>query len=251
MASLSFFVRRNLDTIVFGSVGFSALLMLVGHWMIMASGAVFNPVTGEHYSAVTRWVSDFACKYPEGFLIKGAMIFFCVALAGFFWLVNDSFAHGRRAGQMRIWWTALAAIMISGLLLVIFYDMSAAQYVYREPSWLGRLFWQKPKWIELPRGQVEWARRGRHLLGFELFVGGFFVSALSLAIAKRRHALREPFAITASLIILAAGCSMWLFLTGTAVPGVPQRLLLVLIFIWLIRNYSALRNSHSARKDLL
>ena len=218
--------------------------MFVGHWSVMASGAVFNPQSGERYNLVTRWVSDFAAKWPEGLWVKAAIVFFCLALVGFFWLVIEKFARGRRTSM--VWWSILAIGMIGGLLLVILFDMSAPQYALKKPSFLGRIFFQRDQWIQLPDGQIVWVKRWYHQLGFRLFVASYFVTAISLAFAQWRETQRHKVWGTSSLLLMAAVSSFWLVADPVYHAGISQRVLLILIFVWLIRSLLTFRDARSS-----
>ena len=226
----------------------SFALMFVGHWSVMASGAVFNPQSGERYNLVTRWVSDFAAKWPEGLWVKAAIVFFCLALIGFFWLVIEKFASGRRTSM--VWWSILAIGMIGGLLLVILFDMSAPQYALKKPSFLGRIFFQRNQWIQLPDGQIVWVKRWYHQLGFRLFVSSYFVAAFSLAAVQWRSTRRGELRKTVFLLLLIAASSVWLFTDQIKHAGISQRALLILIFVWLIRNLRTLNHQSHPEQSI-
>ncbi len=230
----------------------SAILMIVGHWYIITSGAVFDPRTKEHYNVYTRWVSDFAAKSPEGLWIKCSIAIFCVALADFIGLVIRRFSDSRFAGVLKFWWLLLATAMIGGLVLVVLFDMSPAQYRVNEPNILTRLMGGKGVWEPIPRPVTDWIMQGHHRLGFQLFVGGFFLSAISLAWSEWRLGLRNAIPTTAYLLLLSSVFAWWLFLTQTSVAGIPQRALLVLMFVWLLRNLSvitATTNNYGGRRS--
>jgi hypothetical protein len=210
--------------------------MVVGHCIIIDSGAVFDLRAGERYNVSTRWVSDFAAKWPEGLWIKGAIVFFCLALVGFFHAVIGQFSSRRFAGLLKFWWLLLATAMIGGLALVVLFDMSPAQYQFEGPNWFSRLLGNTGGYTEVQRSAADWSMRWHHQLGFRLFVGGFFVSSVSLAWSEIRAGISAAIPATAYLLLLAFILSGWLFYTQTTIAGIPQRALLLLIFIWLLRS---------------
>ena len=75
-----------------------------------------------------------------GYWIKASIVFFCLALAGFFSSVQECLSRTESRRRRTVWWSLLAAGMIGGLLLVILFDMSPAKYELEQPSLLGRLF---------------------------------------------------------------------------------------------------------------
>lgn len=218
----------------------SAFLMVVGHCIIIRSGAVFDPRSGEHFNVYTRWVSDFAAKWPEGLWIKGSIAFFCLALADFFRAVIGHFSGRPFAGILKFWWLLLATAMIGGLALVVLFDMSPAQFQFHGPNLLSRLLGGSGHFEEIPPSATDWVMRGHHKLGFQLFVAGFFLSAISFACSEFRSAFRDAIPTTAYLLLLAFVFAGWLFLTQSSIAGIPQRALLLLIFIWLLRCLSAI-----------
>lgn len=227
----------------------SAFLMVVGHCAVIGSRAVFDPRSGEHFNVFTRWVSDFAAKWPEGLWIKGSIAFFCFALAGFFRAVIGHFSGRPFAGAMKFWWLSLATAMIGGLVLVVLFDMSPAQLRFHGPNWLSRLFGDTGHYEEIPRSDTDLIMRGHHQLGFQLFVAGFFLSAISLAWSEFRSGVRDALPTTSYLLLLAFVFAGWLFLTQSSIAGVPQRALLILIFYWLLRSLSAITTTPTHARE--
>lgn len=161
---------------------------------------------------------------------------FCVALIDFIRLVILRFSDNRYAGLWKFWWLLLATALIGGLLLVVLFDMSPIQYRYHRPSWLAEIFGDPGRYEKVQRSSTDWVMQGHHRIGFQLFVSGFFLSAISLAWAEFRWGLRFALPTTAYLLLLSAAFSIWLFFTQTSVAGIPQRALLLLIFIWVFRS---------------
>lgn len=137
----------------------SAILMIVGHWAVMHSGAVFDPKSGEYYNLSTRWVSDFAAKWPEGLWIKGSIVLFCVALGEFIRLVILRFSDNRYAGLWKFWWLLLATALIGELLLVIWFDMIPTHYIYHPPGLLDRVLGHPGTLDPVTKTIIEWAKQ--------------------------------------------------------------------------------------------
>ena len=217
----------------------SALLMIVGHCFVIASGVIFgNPASGQHYNVFTNWVSDFAAKWPEGLWIKFSIALFCLALADFVRVVIKHFSGHSFARLLKFWWLLLATAMIGGLILVVLFDMSPSQYQWHDPSWLAGIFGAKGGYEPVSRTTIEWLMRGHHQFGFSLFVTGFFLSAISLAWSELRSGLRDAIPATIWLLMLASVSVGWLFFYAISFPGIPQRLLIAVMFVWLWRNLS-------------
>jgi hypothetical protein len=214
------------------------IFMLAGHAAVMMSGAVFDPRSGEWYHPARRWVSDFAAKWPEGVLIKISIAFFCAALADFFcgiirWRCSPGFS------LQKCWWLLVGAAMVMGLLLVAVFDMSPAQYEYHRPNWLFRIFGKDGRFVELSRSRAEWIMRAQHQFGFRLFVAGFFAAAFTLAFIEYHRGVTRRLVWMAALLLLASGFAAWLIASRTVWPGIPQRALLVIMFVWLLRECRA------------
>lgn len=216
----------------------SLLFMLAGHFAVMASGAVFDLRTGDGYHPARRWVSDFAAQWPWGLLIKLSIALFCLALADFFCTTAV-----RRSSLTKLFCLLCAAAMIGGLILVAVFDMSPAQYRGHRLNLLFQLFGQDPRFVELPRSAAEWSLRAHHQTGFRLFVAGFFASVLALAWMEWRRARdKNQLLITAALLVAALVFTVWLLATRTVLPGIPQRALLLLMFLWLLRETAPRKN---------
>lgn len=214
----------------------SAVLMIAGHWVVMRSGAIFDPRNNESYNVTTRWVSDFAARWPEGLWIKASIVFFVAALIGFFRLQLSNLPERASAGFTRFWILLLAALMIGGLGMVAFFDMLPPQLAEHKSSWWSRRF--AGDYDHLRERQLspsEWSAIWHHRLGFQLFLAGYYLTALWLAIREFRSK-SATFPTTAFNLFLAAILTYWLFHVKETVAGVPQRGLLILIFYWIIRS---------------
>jgi hypothetical protein len=212
--------------------------MITGHCLVIASGAVFDPRSGERFNVFTRWVSDFAAKFPEGLLIKLSIALFCLALADFFRSVIR-FSTFRPFGHiLKFWWLLLATSMIGGLALVALFDATPPQF--RETSLFEHYLLRRGTHVEVPRTSLDWVIIGHHQLGFQLFVTGFFVSAISLAWLEWRSGIRDSVPTTAYLLLLALVFAVWLFKMQSSIAGIPQRALLLLVFVWILRNYATI-----------
>jgi len=235
------FHRDKLSILILCGLIISAAFMIVGHYLIMKSGAVFNPVNGERYNPSTRWVSDFAAKKPEGIWIKMSILIFCVALTGFYRRIIEVFSRARFGGLMKFVWLLLAAAMIGGLCLVVLFDTSAPQFIYKDPPWLRELFGAKGEYVIVSPGNIEWVERWYHQLGFWMFLCSFYLSAVMLAAAEWVRGIKSAIPTTVFFIALAAMLQIWLFRELNTIAGVPQRLLLVIIFVWVGRNVVSLQ----------
>jgi hypothetical protein len=223
--------------------------MVIGHFLVIGSGAIFDPRSGEHFNVFTRWVSDFAAKFPEGLLIKLSIALFCLALADFFRAIINHFSTHPLASILKFCWLLLATAMIGGLALVVIFDMTPPQF--RQTGIIERLLDGKGTHVEIPRSSFDWAMRGHHQLGFLMFVVGFFLSAISLAWLEWRAGMRDNLPTTVYLLLLSLVFAAWLFFTQSSLAGIPQRALLLLMFIWVLRNYSAITatsNPHALQR---
>jgi len=231
-------VRR---TVIFICLAISAILMTAGHYFIIASGAKFDQKYGGWYDPTTRWVSDFAAKWPEGLWIKSSIVIFCVALYLLFGLIITSVTSRRFSHLVKLYWLFLATGTISGLLLVVLFDMSTPQYVSSGPNIIQWLLGQRQILTEIRPDKIEWTKRGYHMLGFVMFVQCFIISAITLGFAEWYNGLRENFATSVFLIVMAISCASWLYSERFGLAGVPQRVLLLLIFFWVWRNVDTVR----------
>jgi hypothetical protein len=219
----------------------SLATMVAGHAIIMTSGAWFIPGK-EKYNIFTRWVSDYASVWPQGLWIKGSIVLFCIALLIFKSAKRRVCGEGAM-GHARWGWNVLLTVgLIAGLLLVVLYDMSPPQYTTKEPSWLGKIFGDRPRIVEIPRGPDDYIRQWHHRLGFQIFIFSFAATLLTSVIGKLR--LRDVLGVRRDVVflILTALFMSWLFAFHNSLAGVPQRALLVLIFWWVWREgWSAFR----------
>jgi len=213
----------------------SVVSMIAGHSLIMGTGKWFI-VGKEQYNLHTRWVSDFAAVEPEGWFIKGSIIFFCIAWM-FFMRPHFRAAGESLSGHLRWGWSFILNIgVVGGLLLVAFYDMSPPQFTVKAPSWLGSLMGEKPRSMQVPRTSQEYIEMRHHRLGFLMFLISFTLAVFTAAVdkyrAKRTLRLRRDIAT-----LLLAGVAMsWLFSFHQSLAGIPQRFLLILIFIWVLQE---------------
>lgn len=209
--------------------------MIYGHLVIMVSGLWFIPGK-EKYNIFTRWVSDFAAVSPQGLWIKGSIVLFCIALLIF------KRAKRRACGNGVSWgWNAvLTFFLVAGLLLVILYDMSPPQYTLKQPSWLGKILDNPPVLVERRPDEVEYIKQWHHKLGFQMFMISFATTLLTTAVEKWlikdvAGTRRDTFCLLLTAIFM-----LWLFTFHNSLAGIPQRVLLILIFWWVWREGSAL-----------
>ena len=204
--------------------------MIFGHWVILSSGSWFIPGR-EKYNIFTRWVSDFAAVWPLGLWIKGSIVSFCVALFIFMRARLEACGAGLRNHVLWFWNAILAFGMISGLLLVALYDMSPPQFSVKEPSWLGRILGEEPVIIPESPGNMGYIREGHHRVGFLLFIISFAMTLATAAVEKWK---RDSSAFRKDVFyLMVTGLFMiWLMAFHQSYAGIPQRVLLITIFLW-------------------
>ena len=226
----------------------SVVGMVIGHAVILTSGKWFIPGV-EKYNMHTRWVSDFAAAKPEGWWIVASIVLFAVAWILFmrpqFRSSGDHFF-----GHMRWTWSLLLVVGVTGgLMLVALYDMSPPQFTVKETSWIGKLFGKNPERIQIMRTSREYDQIWYHSLGFKMFIFSFVMSLLNSFFDKlsaRQSVLARRDGATLFLALLAMA---WLFSQHQSLAGVPQRLLLILIFWWVWQ--AVWNSSEKANSDAL
>lgn len=217
----------------------SVATMLVGHWIIWTSGAWFIPGK-EKYNIDTRWVSDFAAVWPQGLWIKGSIAIFCIALLIFKRARLLSCGNGA-LGHTRWGWNVLLTTgLIAGLLLVVLYDMSPPQFTTKEPSWLGKILGKAPVLVEQTRGHEEYLKQWHHRLGFQIFIFSFAAMLLTAVVEKFRSKNFFGMRSDAFFLVLTAVFMLWLLAFHGTLAGIPQRVLLILMFWWVWREGATL-----------
>jgi hypothetical protein len=213
----------------------SVATMVAGHAFIITSGAWFIPGK-EKYNIFTRWVSDFAAKSPEGLWIKASIVLFCIALLLFKRARLSSCGVGT-LGHARWAWNGLLTFgLIAGLLLVVLYDMSPPQFTRKDPSWLGKVFGQDPEILKRPLDKDGFRREWHHKLGFQMFIFSFATMLITALIEKWR--IKDVMGVRrdAAFMFLTALFMLWLLAFHNSLAGIPQRVLLILIFWWVWRE---------------
>jgi hypothetical protein len=99
----------------------------------------------------------------------------------------------------------------------------------------------------LPKAPRELSKHWYHRLGFQLFLLGFACSSLWVARAEWREKAYRRLPGTLLMLTLTFVFGVWLLAEKVGLAGVPQRALLILIGIWVIRNfrYACLRPESS------
>lgn len=209
----------------------SAALMVAGHYAVMSSGDLFDKVAGQPYDLHSRWVSDFAAKWPEGTWIKVAIIVMCVAVIVCYRAKIKRLPSGSACGFESWVYHIVPFLIVVGLIMVIAYDVSRPRYVWVESGfWPFRYGAPKP----VPMNERDWTIFWYHSMGFRLFVVGFFVAVLSGLSFRRSRANIIP--IDWLIVFLSIGSMLWLFSSVKSLPGIPQRFLLAASFLWFWRE---------------
>jgi hypothetical protein len=218
--------------------------MISGHALIMNAGLWFIPGK-ETYNLHTRWVSDFAAVWPLGLLIKGSIVLFCIALLIFKRARMRSCGEGA-TGHARWFWNALLTFgLVSGLLLVVLYDMSPPQFTQKDPSWLGKIFGDPPVVVEIPRDSSEYIKRWHHQIGFQMFIVSFALTLFTAGAEKFFNKSSMAGRVDVVYLVFTLLFMLWLFAFHNSLPGIPQRALLVLIFSWVWREGATLLRSRN------
>lgn len=209
----------------------SVVTMVAGHLLIINSGAWFIRYT-EKYNIFTRWVSDFAAKWPEGLWIKGSIFLFIVALFIFKRARLRTCTNGLRGHASWGWNMLLACGLIFGLSLVALYDMSPPQFTTKEPSWFGKLLGEKPVVVVKSGSEKEFIKQWHHKLGFQMFIFSFAAMLITAVVEKWR--IKDSFGVRRDVffLILTGLFMFWLLAFHNTLAGIPQRALLILIFCW-------------------
>jgi hypothetical protein len=136
-------------------------------------------------------------------------------------------------GHLRWGWNFLLSIgVVGGLLLVAFYDMSPPQFTFKEPSWLGQLMGEKPRYVKVSPTTQEYIEIGHHRLGFLMFLTSFALATLTTASDKWRSGRTLRLRRDIATLVLALAAMLWLHTFKESLAGIPQRFLLILIFWW-------------------
>jgi len=219
------------------------LTMIYGHFLIVSSGAWFIPGK-EKYNILTRWVSDFASFPGKGLWIKGSIVLFCGAIS-LLMHARVRALKGDSAKEHLLWvWNSLLWLgLVGGLLLVVLFDMSPPQFVEKEPSFLGKIFGSESWTQQVPRSDLDYKIQWHHQLGFQIFIWSFLALLVTSAIEKLRPRISVTVRADLLALLLTLFFIFWLYLFHNTLAGVPQRALLILIFLWVSKEGSKLVSS--------
>ena len=218
----------------------SLVLIVAGHLVI--HGQNYSLTGGPTFNPLTFYVSDYAAKWPEGLWIKAGIVCFCLAIAWFCDLAMRELAKRRWLLLGRLFWLIVTGVMIGGVLLVVLFDMLPDHYSEVQPGWFRRMLGAGPSHELVPRSPQEWSMRWYHNLGFHLFIRAFAAAAIVMVgVEAKRKAWAEV--ATSIFLLIATGLFSWWLSSGTQVPGVPQRTVLLLIAFWLVRSVYFLRTN--------
>lgn len=228
----------------------TVLTMIYGHLLIANSGAWFIP-NKEKYDISKRWVSDYASFPGKGLWIKGSIVLFCGALSI---LMHSrlSALKGDSAKEHLLWgWNSLLWLgLVGGLLLVVFFDMSPPKFEHKDPPFLKKLLGWDSWAVKVPPTPPEEEIQWHHRLGFQFFIWAFLALLVTSAIGKLRA--RNSIAVRADFLVLCLTFvfMFWLFAFKNSLAGIPQRALLILIFIWVWKEGWKLLTSKDTPDDL-
>lgn len=208
---------------IIGCVCLAGVAMVVGHVVIMNSG------DGEGLTLKKTWISQFAAVPGLGWIIKLSIGLYCVALVDVFVLLARRFACHRASNLLAFAWIMLATAMIGGLLMVAIYDTY-------DVDWLEGKWDRLVAWIDGPSDEQIAGRH--HSIGFGLFAGAFFAASVFLLVLDWSEGHRERMPVSASLVLVALIITGWLLIMReqSALPGIPQRGLLLVVTLWILRT---------------
>jgi hypothetical protein len=206
-----------------------------GHVVIMASGALFDKFNREPYNLHTRWVSDFAAKWPEGIWIKIGIILFCIAV----WLIYHAKVKSLPAGSSHSreswFYHVVPLLLIGSLVFVLSFDAWSPRV-----EWKTRGIWpfDYREMVRSPKGPIDWKIDWYHRVGFGGFILSFFgaVGGGWMFRWQKRQYRAEP--LDWIILIFAVASTVWLFTSvhPDSLPGIPQRFLLAAVLAWLWRE---------------
>lgn len=220
-------------------------MIAYGHIAIMVSGELFDRVNGNAYNLHTRWVSDFAAKYPQGIWIKAGIVLTCIATFQLYHAKYKSLPLGAR-NSIKSWlYHLVPLLMIIGLIIVISYEVSRPR-----AQWDTRGIWpfQYRVLVNVPKHPGDWVIEWYHSLGFRMFVSGFFL-AVGGGLFLRCRNRDSPVPIDWLILLSAVVCAVWLFTSINSLPGILQRFLLASAFVWLWREADMLGSPGSQTRQ--
>lgn len=205
----------------------SGVAMFFGHVLVMQSES------GKDFTIQRTWVSQFAASHEFGWVIKIAIGLFCLALAELCGITIRRYSTHPHYRVLKFVWLTLTTFMIGGLVMVALYNIYDP-----DPGWIrGQVQALRDWWSGTSLGPAEGLH---HSIGFFLFVSGFGLSASLLALLEWRFGNRDLLPTTCYLLLLAAALVAWLLVMRSqdSLPGIPQRALLVLVAVWVLRSAS-------------
>ncbi|WP_038171191.1 hypothetical protein [Verrucomicrobium sp. BvORR106] len=223
--------------VFWGSLCLACLFIFVGHWLL--HGAAYDPVHGRSFHPLTFYVSDYAGKWPEGLWIKAGILGFCVCLAWFGRVALEHHARGPWVFWATLYWLGVTAVMITGLLLVVVFDLLPPHYETGHRFRILQYLLGSPEPQLVGLTPEQWSMRWYHNLGFRLFILGFVAAASMFLVLDFK---RQDWRAAARGIVLMTGVCFfgWWLWSGSPVRGVPQRAVLLLVAIWLVGSVRTL-----------
>jgi hypothetical protein len=213
-------------------------LIIYGHIIIMGSGELFDKINKEYYNLHTRWVSDFAAKWPQGSWIKAGILLTCIAIFLLYRVRIKNLPAVALHTKESWFYHIVPLMMIVGLIIVLSFDTS-----HPSEQWVTRGFWpfQYKELVSVPTDPSTWTIEWYHKLGFRIFVASFVATVVGGLIYRRRNVEQPAAPIDWLILFSTLACSAWLFSSLESLPGIPQRFLLAIVFVWLWRETGALR----------
>lgn len=204
-------------------IGLAACFMILGHVIIM------NSEEGADLTLTDSWVSEFAASDRFGWIIKLSITLYCLAIADVVILLVGGRAYHRTSPLITFVWLMVGTAMIGGLLLVVMYDMY-------QPGWFEHYFNLIRDLVTEPtRSEVA---GGLHSTGFAIFVAGFLAASALKLFLEWREGLTNRLPVSTWFVALSLIILAWLLVMRdkSLLPGIPQRAMLVLVTMWLLRT---------------
>jgi hypothetical protein len=221
----------------------SLVSMVVGH--VLIHGQIYDSVRAETFNPLTNYVSNYAAVWPEGLWIKASIISFGLALVWPCYLFMKERSSTAGLVFAKVICLIATGFMVVGLLMVVYFDTPPPRYSEEGGGFLSKVVeffgFGEPQKQE-PRTPEENFDAWCHNSGFKMFFYSFasaVFTVLGIEIWRKYWS-----AVLGSIVLLVAVFVFhrWTEI-GTPNVGVPQRALLVLFAVWLVRCVNMLRKT--------